>query len=1132
MDSKRVKDGINMVASRATAALMSSARKAASSLHPRLARTPQVPAVSVDSSPDTQGSEEEVESTIVFSPNTSPKREEYEERVLPPVCVVLEFPSGRELKRLPGFILHDISVNPGANLETTFASLRVEIPTAYDRLASAMQLTDDEQESLRAIVANTVFNTLNPDNKSHETNFRFGSAHNPGTPIPFSDFIRKCQTGEILPAQRDGKQTYFAYVRPPVLVNDTIRQLLLAVHERSPNIYSRAVYGTPPRDHGSLKPAPTPTIAKTPTCGDLTGINTSVHSSAQSEQTQRVSNSSHASNIAHFQTQDAPPRSVHGSVGESNDQGTSLDQPRAELERNAQELQDLADWGNSTEDHSVEFESSDNLGTEPRGSTPFHTDLSSVPKAESTLPQRRDTTAPRLPSISEEIKEVVKEPPTKLGSQIGRKTHLVPPERKQNPYLQPSHALKTAQASNVSTRVKPPTKPQVITVHETEDDAFLSESTLTGPSPLRNLNNVSTQTSAVHPRRLDDSHVPPRLHDDRPFMHSATTLTIPNTRRGMRELYEAQPQLFEDIVDAGDVGKVAVTRLPSPRYANPPNSDPPRGSHFNRRSEDDAPRINPPRRDAFSAPPGNPGRRPWDSYDPDPDPSPPPSVVSIPPKLPKPPKPPTPHGGGSPPHSTGSAADTYGTTPIDGYDWREHRINPVDIEAEIVTDTHTIRPWRFLRRETGNIINHGTRFKIFVTSREVFLRNFGYRRLGEDGSDIKSFFYRFPSLPDNATPSQMLNWLGAVSHYCSGFGVYVPPPHTMTAQHPLGRWKDLLPPEYNADIAWHDNVLLQALLSKSTNLRGTKALHAFLTERLALQMIMRIAQKAGHPALTYGRATPPVPRQGSTDTITDYMEKWLHYLHIHYLHGTFYSDRYFLESFAGNLNNYYSRTLRPLLINIVRRYPVNDPVPPDLYPEFLVDYLSYIAPQCGALMDPTATPVELREKELAQRKPRSTKPVRSISVGNDDDGSISTIRSISTSATTRSAAIAQIESYNTLGEDDFSYVCQLITNPRPPRKCDLCLAEDHILYQCPRLKEFKDPTKARRMISIMHKTGEGMSTNTSSTASTSRSGTPPRSNVKSVHQLDQDDATMEGSAGGLETDDDTVGTVDTATDFH
>ena len=48
MDSKRVKDGINMVALRATAALMSSAQKAASSLHLRLARTPQVPAVSVD----------------------------------------------------------------------------------------------------------------------------------------------------------------------------------------------------------------------------------------------------------------------------------------------------------------------------------------------------------------------------------------------------------------------------------------------------------------------------------------------------------------------------------------------------------------------------------------------------------------------------------------------------------------------------------------------------------------------------------------------------------------------------------------------------------------------------------------------------------------------------------------------------------------------------------------------------------------------------------------------------------------------------------------------------------------------------------------------------------------------------
>ena len=272
-----------------------------------------------------------------------------------------------------------------------------------------------------------------------------------------------------------------------------------------------------------------------------------------------------------------------------------------------------------------------------------------------------------------------------------------------------------------------------------------------------------------------------------------------------------------------------------------------------------------------------------------------------------------------------------------------------------------------------------------------------------------------------------------------------------------------------------------------------------------------MAQDAGHPALSFGRIGTSTPRQGNDISLQAYVQAWMHYLHIEYLHGVFHSDRYMLECFARNLNNCYAATLRPHLITLLRTVPNDTPVPQHWQPEHLAEYICFNAPSVGIYnLTPESTPRDSHSPTSRSGRPSSNAaPTRAIVEGPTVD-------------------MRQVEMMSEFDDDIVEMICQIA---QMRRSCDLCQKEDHLILNCPRLRDLKsDPVKVRRMIrtigSLLGISHEAFSTvlgttnprssprpgSTLPSASQNRDATPPRSNTMNTRQI------MDGE----ETDDESV----------
>ena len=266
-------------------------------------------------------------------------------------------------------------------------------------------------------------------------------------------------------------------------------------------------------------------------------------------------------------------------------------------------------------------------------------------------------------------------------------------------------------------------------------------------------------------------------------------------------------------------------------------------------------------------------------------------------------------------------------------------------------------------------------------------------------------------------------------------------------------------------------------------------------------------------------------------SMTAYADAWLQHLHSEYLHGTFYLDRYYIESFARNLNQFYGETLRPHLIVLVRRHPINDPVPVNFRPERLLAYLTYVSSHVGiktlSLVD---TPREIAggqrrnpsSSSSSTQRTRSTngsreRSVRQIEAPPDEDEGVS--------------LVAQMDSLDFLSPEELSLVFQVsAAYAGQNRHCDLCNKPGHLLAQCPELPKVRgNPSRCRRLFTMLRGIWNGLQATqsapmnnsaTSGSASPSagggaqpRGGTPTRDNrATPIRQVARDD----------DTDDDTV----------
>jgi hypothetical protein len=476
-------------------------------------------------------------------------------------------------------------------------------------------------------------------------------------------------------------------------------------------------------------------------------------------------------------------------------------------------------------------------------------------------------------------------------------------------------------------------------------------------------------------------------------------------------------------------------------------------------------------------------------------------------------------------------------TYLTGFDWREHRVNPDEIETVLDVNQQTIVPWMFTRTTTGNYVNHGVRFKIYVVPRDTYMANFqGPRRLGVETGSTKNFLSAFPVLPNSATPAQILAWSNSASQFCAGFGVYLPPTHTLWANDNYGRWGGYLPEIYRPFVPFYDNMILQALRAKNTNLSNTPALVPLLAlENEGMRLYHAIVRAAGHPALTYGRLEVGIPRQKSTMSMVDYLSKWMYYLHLNYLRGTFLSDRYFLESFADNLNMTYGNTLRPHLHMLIQQQPLDMPVTENLHPENLLSFLTYISNQVGIQrLDLMATPMQ----SDTTRRSSSNKNVRAIEKAQHDHEE----------QTSKDSLVRQVQALDFLDDDDLQFVLQVVASG--PRKCDICQSEDHLISSCPEMIKIKDdPYRLRRMLGALRaangeppRTSHRNSRPPQRNSSSNRSGTPTRSNrnttqrdrvvAQTVEEYDTDEETVVEPPLADDVDTDTDTDTDGESDFR
>ena len=499
-----------------------------------------------------------------------------------------------------------------------------------------------------------------------------------------------------------------------------------------------------------------------------------------------------------------------------------------------------------------------------------------------------------------------------------------------------------------------------------------------------------------------------------------------------------------------------------------------------------------------SGPPAPP-RAPGPGYGPPTNPHGPPPG---PPPSPGPPGPPNPYSipPTVPPH-------------ICGIDWREHRVDPATIEDHIVMETHTILPWRFPRPEVASSYNHGVRFKMFISTRNAYMRAISRPRLGTDSFSLKNFLYGFPKLPKSAVKSDIFDFLSNVTRYCMGCSVYVPPPHTMVAVHNRGEWYDSVPDHVIDNWEYYDNSLYQALTMKGTNLDDTDLTKPLLYESSGYQILWRLAYIADHPRLVECHVDFEIPTQKGTDSLLAYRQAWMYYLHMQYLRGIFLSDRYFVELFIKHLHSAFNNNVKPLLLHFVRRIPVDVPVPHYFQPANILTYLTSSATTIGiSTLHPLLTPREFVESRRTPTKSstraQTTTPIRELQ-------------------TTATAVDLRQLTDDSIDDDMLLQICSLAA--ANPRTCDVCGASDHIVATCPRLRRLlDDPTKARRLLTAIEAghSSRGGSTQTSTTSSlssslsSSRARTPPTSNRSTlVRQLQADDTDDDGTAS-IGTDDD------------
>jgi hypothetical protein len=331
-------------------------------------------------------------------------------------------------------------------------------------------------------------------------------------------------------------------------------------------------------------------------------------------------------------------------------------------------------------------------------------------------------------------------------------------------------------------------------------------------------------------------------------------------------------------------------------------------------------------------------------------------------------------GGGGPGHFD-NHMNPDGSYYKRGATWTQFRVDNTSVDMAINQYSGTISPWIATRPDYNTIICHALPLNLRQHDKAVFLSAFG--RSPFDSNAIKEFLRNFPVFPATGDPQYLLlPYFTRVVSYCTNFGVYVPPSHTLSSGDILGRWFIELPRGVQFLVQnSFAGFLAQAFQNKHTGLLSHPSVRAVLQSQDddGYLMYYQMHVLANHPLLLSYPSQDVEPRQSADMTIGVYLQRWLHYVHIQLLHGVFVSDRYYLLQLVANLYPSFRDSLGRLLSSdaLEKVSDINRALPNSFAPDQIHIKLVELARHAGRPQLIIKTPRELH---------RPTREIRELNV--------------------------------------------------------------------------------------------------------------------------------------------------------
>jgi hypothetical protein len=253
-----------------------------------------------------------------------------------------------------------------------------------------------------------------------------------------------------------------------------------------------------------------------------------------------------------------------------------------------------------------------------------------------------------------------------------------------------------------------------------------------------------------------------------------------------------------------------------------------------------------------------------------------------------------------------------------GTTWTKFQFDSTQGAACVDSSTGLILPWYTHRPDHGSgyTLHHAVEFNNLHMDRDHFISMF-YETRYQPATQYKQFSYGFPTLSSTGDLRViLLPYLTSLVSYCSGFGIFLPPPQTVQSDLPVGTWFEKLPLHVkHAAESVFSGILATEFKKKSTGLVTHSSLAPLLQHTNGYTTFRQLLAIAGHPRLQDYPQELPEPRQSSDCTLSHYLQRWVHYIHRLLLDGTYLSDRYFYQQFIRNLHD----ALRPLLQPVLQQ---------------------------------------------------------------------------------------------------------------------------------------------------------------------------------------------------------------------